>query len=477
MGLLDQDPKAILIYTGEIMREKRNVTMKTFVDHDISTKSNIQTNRKAMQPINYYAHCIHYEKNLPQISQILRKPSIQQSNTLCQPSDPNKQEADRVADQLMNISEPREKEEEPVPNKLIEGAGINRQVEMLEDDNDAVIKAKGMGQTSTPEHSDLAANLQSLKGQGQPLPEETRAFFEPRFGANFSHVRVYTDRKANETAKRLNARAFTHGNDIVFSQGNYTPSATQGKVLLAHELVHVIQQNERQFHSPNVIQCWGMGIHRELTENGVRKLLKVANFENFEIDDRILKILSRNSASMDLRFKELWFNIVAKIKENSLSASTKEGKLKILQQYYDNNPEHARNHGEGGLYSMPKSAAMIKNIKYQYEKYEKEAHQLFTAKHRITYIDKYHRKVFNSFEREKILGFLGDALHVGQDRGAHGEGAEGEGHGGQIFTGKNPDDPGSNPYGYFEAQKNTELILTNALDILYVLLNKKTLKS
>ena len=77
----------------------------------------------------------------------------------------------------------------------------------------------------------------------QHLPEATRSFFEPRFGHDFSQVRVHTDSEALETAQALNSRAFTIGQDVVFGQGQYSPGTAEGRNLLAHELTHVVQQN------------------------------------------------------------------------------------------------------------------------------------------------------------------------------------------------------------------------------------------
>ena len=82
-----------------------------------------------------------------------------------------------------------------------------------------------------------------LRSQGQPLDAETRAFMEPRFGHDFSRVRVHTDARAAESARQVNALAFTLGNNIVLAGGQYSPSTLSGKKLLAHELTHVLQQN------------------------------------------------------------------------------------------------------------------------------------------------------------------------------------------------------------------------------------------
>jgi hypothetical protein len=89
----------------------------------------------------------------------------------------------------------------------------------------------------------VAANIHAMNGGGNPLPHETRAFFEPRFGADFSRVRVHTDSHAAETANSIRARAFTVGQNIAFGTGRYEPHSHAGRQLLAHELTHVVQQN------------------------------------------------------------------------------------------------------------------------------------------------------------------------------------------------------------------------------------------
>jgi hypothetical protein len=77
---------------------------------------------------------------------------------------------------------------------------------------------------------------------GQPLDAETRTFMEPRFGHDFSQVRVHTDAQAAESAQAVNALAYTVGRDVVFGSGQYLPRTGAGKELLAHELTHVVQQ-------------------------------------------------------------------------------------------------------------------------------------------------------------------------------------------------------------------------------------------
>ena len=79
-------------------------------------------------------------------------------------------------------------------------------------------------------------------GRGQPLPESVRAFMEPRFGADLGRVRVHTGQNAEQLNRKLSAQAFTHGTDIFFASGKFSPGTTAGNRLLAHELTHVIQQ-------------------------------------------------------------------------------------------------------------------------------------------------------------------------------------------------------------------------------------------
>ena len=83
-----------------------------------------------------------------------------------------------------------------------------------------------------------------LRSSGQPLGSETRTFMEARLGHDFSKVRVHTDTKAAESARAVNALAYTAGRNIVFHAGHYVPGTTTGRKLLAHELTHVMQQQE-----------------------------------------------------------------------------------------------------------------------------------------------------------------------------------------------------------------------------------------
>ena len=82
-----------------------------------------------------------------------------------------------------------------------------------------------------------------LSSPGHALDSRARALFEPRFGHDFSRVRVHTDARAAESAQAVNASAYTVGRNVVFATGQYAPESSSGRQLLAHELTHVVQQS------------------------------------------------------------------------------------------------------------------------------------------------------------------------------------------------------------------------------------------
>ena len=90
--------------------------------------------------------------------------------------------------------------------------------------------------------AEVEDRLQAARGRGEPLPRPVRADMEARFGADLGRVRVHADGEAAQLSRELRARAFTHGTDIYFGAGRYSPTTTDGRRLLAHELTHVLQQ-------------------------------------------------------------------------------------------------------------------------------------------------------------------------------------------------------------------------------------------
>ncbi len=93
-----------------------------------------------------------------------------------------------------------------------------------------------------------------LRRAGKPLDSGTRNFFGPLFSHDFSNVRIHTDTDATESAKALNAQAYTVENHIMFGAGQYSPDTRAGKRLLAHELAHIVQQDKASSSSNTIGQ-------------------------------------------------------------------------------------------------------------------------------------------------------------------------------------------------------------------------------
>ncbi len=94
----------------------------------------------------------------------------------------------------------------------------------------------------------------ALRSPGQPLDAATRAYFEPRFGHDFGHVRVHTGPDAADAARAVNARAFTVGRNLVFGASQYAPRTREGQRLLAHELAHTLRQRALISRSPTTTE-------------------------------------------------------------------------------------------------------------------------------------------------------------------------------------------------------------------------------
>jgi hypothetical protein len=165
-------------------------------------------------------------------------PALQPKLTINQAGDQYEQEADRVADHVMRMPEPADAPAiDPAPR---EESRIQRKCSGCEDEEKLQRKEVSSGSAVAPS---LAPPLvpQVLSSPGKPLDTVTRTFFEPRFGHDFSDVRIHTDSHAEESALSIRARAYTAGRHIVFGRGAYS-SNQGGRQLMAHELVHVIQQ-------------------------------------------------------------------------------------------------------------------------------------------------------------------------------------------------------------------------------------------
>lgn len=187
---------------------------------------------------------------------------IEPKLTVNDPNDKHEKEADRMAEQVMRMSVP------PTDSRLEEGVEDGNVQRMCPRCQRRYREGKPLNckecenvqgkETSpkTPVDSDPTEQIQSLRRGGKRLPDSVRSFFEPRFGENFSDVRVHTGGRADEVARSMNAKAFTVGKDVAFRSGAYRPETKGGKQLLAHELTHVIQQSEGD---KAALQRWSYG--------------------------------------------------------------------------------------------------------------------------------------------------------------------------------------------------------------------------
>lgn len=111
-----------------------------------------------------------------------------------------------------------------------------------EDGGNAAPQRKRAGGASAKAEENLESQVAFPEGRGEPLVRSALDFLEPRFGVDFGQVRIHADRKAAQSAAALNARAYTFGHHIVFGRGEFQPTSREGRRLIAHELVHVLQQ-------------------------------------------------------------------------------------------------------------------------------------------------------------------------------------------------------------------------------------------
>ncbi len=225
------------------MSDLQNVTTKQRQNLDSSFKVSLFQSRDfgVQQKLDQSAPATQAElwENYQQTKQLNQKggnsfPSqIKAKLIIGQPGDKYEQEADSVADRVMAMSEPG------LATSTVTNSVQNRSIQSIQ-------KVSTDSTEDALSNSDLESRLNSSKGSGSPLTNEIRGFMEPRFGADFSGVRVHTGTDAVQMNRDVNAQAFAHGRDIYFGAGK----APGKDALTAHELTHVVQQTN--VVSPNV---------------------------------------------------------------------------------------------------------------------------------------------------------------------------------------------------------------------------------
>lgn len=175
----------------------------------------------------------------------LHAPSIQAKLTISEPGDTREREVDRVANAVLRMPT-SEATDRPVAASTASTAKMQRLCTECKEEKKntagAQVRRREQAADAPPVTSSVVASIHSMRSGGSALPTATRAFFEPRFGTDFSSVRVHTDARAAQTAASINAKAFTVADTVVFGVGHYAPDSNEGRRLLAHELTHVVQQ-------------------------------------------------------------------------------------------------------------------------------------------------------------------------------------------------------------------------------------------
>lgn len=165
------------------------------------------------------------------------QPFIQPKLTINQPNDPYEQEADAVAEKVMNGVSNKQSQVFFKPTV----SPVQRKCTHCEQEEKLQLKPQPAQQSS----SNISSNVHGvINSSGQALDKSARDFMEPKFGHDFSNVRIHNDENAHQSSSSINARAYTHENHIVFGSGQYQPDTVAGKQLLAHELTHVVQQRD-----------------------------------------------------------------------------------------------------------------------------------------------------------------------------------------------------------------------------------------
>ncbi len=227
-----------------------------------------------------------------------QQPAVQAKLTIGQPNDAFEQEADAVADQVVNQPQSQsspevQREEQPaiMPMSMEEEEMMQGKPELMkmeeeeemqmkpeimkmddmeeeemqmkpeimreempeegemmmkpelmkmEEEEEMMMKPEPGGQAS----ASVSQQITGSRGRGQKLPASTAQEMSAAIGHDFSDVTIHTDQESTQLNRSLGAQAFTHGQDVYFNEGKFSPDSSSGKHLLAHELTHVVQQSK-----------------------------------------------------------------------------------------------------------------------------------------------------------------------------------------------------------------------------------------
>ena len=205
----------------------------------------VATESRAERPGTHFALELQRTVGNRAVGQLLSTPAVRPAIRIGDPASAHEREADRVADRVMRMP--------------LAGVGLRQSIRSVHPGAElqrCACGCGGAGSCASNEEEKLhrsAAGASPAKhapsvvhdvvrSSGSPLDSATRSYMEPRFGHDFSHVRIHTDDRAAESARSVNAVAYAVGSHVVFDRGRYAPASPEGRRLIAHELTHVVQQ-------------------------------------------------------------------------------------------------------------------------------------------------------------------------------------------------------------------------------------------
>ena len=169
---------------------------------------------------------------------------MQTKLSVSQPGDIYEQEADRVAEQVMRITDVQEN---VASLSTMNDDTVGRKCQSCQEEEETEMNISRKSYDG--DGSKISENVEqhvtdAILTEGSPLESTTRDFMESRFGFDFGNIRIHSDEGSARSARAMNALAYTVGNNIIFETGRYEPHRPDGMKLLAHELVHTIQQTK-----------------------------------------------------------------------------------------------------------------------------------------------------------------------------------------------------------------------------------------
>jgi len=166
-----------------------------------------------------------------------------------------------------------EQEANAMAEAVVSGGKISRKI------------SGGGGSSGIAVSQQMESQLSQLQGGGRQMPEGLRNMMESGFGRDFSQVRLHTDSEAASMSSSIHAKAFTHGNDIYFNQGQFTPETSEGQRLVAHELTHVVQGGGKVGRMSDTEKKWRTHYDIKYYINDtewIKNVLGPAEYDNFE---------------------------------------------------------------------------------------------------------------------------------------------------------------------------------------------------